>query len=208
MPYKLAAFDFDGTLADSLPCFLAAWDAAAHRYGFRPFDTADVERLRSSTMWEAIEYAEIAMWQIPMVMQFMRRHMADRAHTVSLFPGIEEAIERLAARGVELAIVTSNGQAMVQRVLGPHAAFVRHLRCDASLFGKRPKLRQVLAAAGVAAHEAIYVGDEIRDLRAARAEGIPFGGVEWGFTAPATLRAAEPEVMFETVEALVGIGEG
>lgn len=88
---------------------------------------------------------------------------------------------------------------------GRLASLVSDYRCSVSIFGKRPKLRQVLAATGIPAPKAIKIGDEIRDLKAARGEGIAFGGVAWGFTAPHALRAAEPEVMFTAVDEIAAV---
>lgn len=203
--YELSIFDFDGTLADSLPCFIGAMNDAAVRYGFRGIDQQDADVLRGCGPWELMERLDIAMWQVPMITAFMRKRMADRIDTVALFPGVHEALEDLAARGHVISIVSSNGEASIRHVLGARlASLVQDYRCDVSIFGKRPRFRQVLAATGVPAARALAVGDELRDLKAARAEGIPFAGVTWGFATPEALRAAEPDMMFERVEDLAG----
>jgi phosphoglycolate phosphatase len=204
--YHLAIFDFDGTLADSFPCFLAALNEAAARYGFRGIDAAEVGQLRGYSSWQVMEHIDVAMWQVPMITQFVRKRMAERIETVTLFPRMHEALEDLAARDVTVAVVSSNSEASIRHVLGHRlASLVSAYRCDVSIFGKRPKLRQVLAATGIGAPRAIAVGDEIRDLKAAHAEGIAFGGVSWGFTAPQALRAADADVMFEHVEDIASL---
>lgn len=202
--YRLAIFDFDGTLADSFPCFLEALNAAAARYGFRGIDARDLDALRGLGSWQLMERLEIPLWQVPMITAFVRRRMGEQASDVKLFPGVHEAMEDLVANGVTLAIVTSNSEASVRGILGDRlASLVKDYRCDVSIFGKRPRLRQALAATRTAADDAIVIGDELRDLKAARAEGIAFGGVCWGFTLPGALRAAEPELMFERVDDIV-----
>lgn len=209
MPYRLALFDFDGTLADSFPCFLTALDDAAVRYGFQAVDAADLARLRGHGAWQVMEHLDIAMWQVPMITQFMRQRMAARLDTVVLFPGIHEALEDLAARGVRIGIVSSNAESSVRHVLGPRlASVVDDYRCSVSIFGKRPRMRQALGAMGVPAHDAIAIGDELRDLKAARAEGIPFGAVTWGFTSVPALLAAAPEHVFQHSEDIVATVAG
>lgn len=113
MPYRLGLFDFDGTLADSFPCFLAAMNDAAARFGFRAIRETDLERLRGCSAWQVMEYTEIPMWQAPMITEFVRRRMADAVNSIGLFPGIHEALEDLAAREVRLAIVSSNAERAV-----------------------------------------------------------------------------------------------
>jgi phosphoglycolate phosphatase len=123
---------------------------------------------------------------------------------IALFPGVDRLLRGLSDRGIGTAIVTSNSIDNVRRVLGPgNAARIQHYGCGVSIFGKRAKLRGVLRGSGVAAGEAICIGDEIRDLEAARAEGIAFGAVSWGYTRPEALLAQEPQEVFSTVEEIL-----
>lgn len=121
-----------------------------------------------------------------------------------------EVLAGLAARGTALAIVTSNDERNVRQVLGvANAACIVHFACGAPVLGKGARLRKVLRKAGVASSEAIAIGDELRDLKAAAEAGIPFGAVTWGYADPKALRAASPAMVFETpAEILAGLGAG
>lgn len=134
----------------------------------------------------------------------MRQYMARDIGRISLFPGVDRLLRELAGRGAQLAIVTSNSIENVRQILGPEsAALIHHYECGASMFGKRPKLRAVLRNSGIPAVEALCIGDEIRDLEAARAEGIAFGAVSWGYTHPQALQAHDPEEVFESLEEIL-----
>ena len=65
---------------------------------------------------------------------------------------------------------------------------------------KAHRLRQILRRTRIPQHEAIYIGDEIRDHEAARREGLSFGAVAWGYTRPETLAALSPHLMFASVD--------
>ena len=52
----------------------------------------------------------------------------------------------------------------------------------------------------VAPASAIAIGDEVRDIEAARAAGMACGAVAWGYAAPETLRALRPDLLFERME--------
>lgn len=200
-PYALVVFDFDGTLADSFPWFFEASNTAAARHGFRQTGRDEVARLRDYTPAQVIRHLGLPMWKLPAVTQFIRRWVAEHADAIPLFPGVPEMLERLDDAGVALAIVSTNTEPTVRRVLGPRlAGRIRHYGCGASLFGKRPKLRQALAAAGVRPAQALCVGDEVRDAEAARAERVAFGAVTWGFASAGALRAQTPAVVFDRVE--------
>jgi phosphoglycolate phosphatase len=68
-------------------------------------------------------------------------------------------------------------------------ALFHHLHCGTSLFGKRFKLRELLWATRLAPGAVTCIGDEIRDADAARAVGMGFLGVAWGYTHPEALQA-------------------
>jgi phosphoglycolate phosphatase len=205
MRYRLAIFDFDGTLADSFPWFLSVVNVLADEHGFRRIEEHELETLRGQGARQIVAHMELPAWKMPRVALRMRQYMARDIGRISLFPGVDRLLRELAGRGVRLAVVTSNSIENVRQVLGPEsAALIHHYECGASMFGKRVKLRAVLRRAGVPAAEALCIGDEIRDLEAARAEGIPFGAVAWGYTTPEALRAHAPEEVFESVEEIAG----
>lgn len=204
MRYRLAIFDFDGTLADSFGWFVGVINQVADRYRFRRIGPDEIDLLRNHDARHNMRHMGVAPWKMPLVARDMRRRMTRDIAGITLFPGVDGMLEGLADRGVTIAVVTSNSAENVRRVLGErNSALVRHLECGASLFGKRPRLRRVLRAAGVRPADALCIGDEIRDLHAARAEGIPFGAVTWGYTAGDALRAFAPEEVFETMEQIV-----
>lgn len=206
MPPRLVIFDFDGTLADSIPVLFEVMNEAADRFGFRRMTREDFERLRALPGRAIARELEVALWKAPALTAFVRRRAAEERARVRLFDGVPALLEALHARGVALAIVSTNAEATVRAVLGDRlAGLVAHYGCGASVFGKRPKLRAALRAAGAAPHDALSVGDELRDLDASRAEGIPFAAVTWGLASPAALRAAGPEHVVERVEQLLAL---
>ncbi len=130
----------------------------------------------------------------------MRQLKRYALHRMRLFDGVDPMLRSLAAGGIRLAVVTSDTGRNARAALGPELSrLISHFECGASLFGKAAKFRKVLRASGCATGDAICIGDEIRDLDAARAAGIAFGAVEWGYTRPDALLALSPDVMFRKV---------
>jgi len=52
---------------------------------------------------------------------------------------------------------------------------------------------------GIAPADTVCVGDEIRDIEAARAAGMDSGAVSWGYAFPAALQAAKPTYLFNSM---------
>ncbi|MGY8681776.1 HAD-IA family hydrolase [Bradyrhizobium sp. UFLA05-153] len=200
MPYSLAIFDLDGTLADSFPWFLRTINDVADRFGFRRVADEDVEGLRHASTREILNRLDVPLWKLPAIARHARRLKAEAAAEISLFAGVEAMLQTLAARGVQLALVTSDSEANAREKLGAAANLFAHFDCAASVFGKPAKFRRVIRRADVEPAQVIAIGDEVRDIEAARSVGIACGAVCWGYAAPAALRALAPDHTFEQMD--------
>ena len=197
-------FDFDGTLSDSGDWFLSVVDDLARRFRFRKVEPHEVEMLRHRSSREVIEFLGISRWKLPLIARHLRRLVGRNAHQIELFPGTPDLLERLAATGVRIALVTSNSEANARSILGPeHAARIDYYACGSSLFGKAPKFRKVLRKMGIAAREALAIGDETRDIDAAREVGMRAGSVLWGYASEEVLTAHRPDTTFRTPEQIL-----
>jgi phosphoglycolate phosphatase len=199
--YRFIIFDFDGTLADSFAWFLANVNGVADRYGFQRVTDDDVSALRSKAPRDILAKLEVPRWKLPRIARHMRQLKTADLDTISLFPGVEQMLRTLAANGISLAMVSSDHEKNVRRALGPDiCALFSHFACGASLFGKAPKFKRVMRKAGVAAQETLAIGDDLRDLEAARQAGTAFGAVAWGYACPEALRAHAPDEFFASVD--------
>jgi phosphoglycolate phosphatase len=204
MSYKLVIFDFDGTLADSLSWFLRVINEVADKYRFRRIKRREIPRLRSYDARRTMEYVGIPTWKLPLVQHHVRRRMTRDLDQITLFPGIDDLLRRLRGQGINLAIVTSNSAANVHAILGEeNASLIQHYACEAPILGKRVKLRSVLRRCGTPPSETIFIGDEIRDLQAAHAEGLAFGAVPWGVNSVNAFASLYPEEIFSSIEEIV-----
>lgn len=207
MRWRLAIFDLDGTLSDSMPWFLSVLPevAARHRFRLAP-DPAEREALRALGPREVVRRLGIPRWRLPLIAREMRRRKAAAlaAGAIPLFPGVPELLRALSGEGLVLALATSDAEANARRALAAAGleGLVAHWGCGASLFGKARILRRVLRAARVPPDAAILVGDEVRDAEAARDAGIAFAGVAWGYNLPAALMATRPLALAGTPEDL------
>ena len=201
MPYSLVIFDLDGTLADSLPWFRRNVNSVADTFGFRRIAEDDIEPLRRAGSREILQRLDVPLWKLPMIARHMRRLKAAHIADIPLFPGVDTMLRALHAGGLRLALVSSDNEGNARAQLGTaNAALFSHFDCGASIFGKAQKFRRVLRRAGIDATRTIAIGDELRDIEAARAAGIACGAVTWGYAAADALRAMQPDMMFVRVE--------
>lgn len=197
MRYRLVIFDFDGTLADSFPWFLRTLEGARERYGLAAIREDDLAGLRDKSTREIIAALRIPAWKLPlMARHFLERSRREHAE-IRLFDGVEFMLSTLAQNGVKLALASSNTEITARAVLGERsAANFEHFACGASLFGKAAIFRKIVRKADINCHETLCIGDEIRDAEAARAAGLRFAAVSWGFNSIEALRQQNPYAVF------------
>jgi phosphoglycolate phosphatase len=209
MPYSLIILDLDGTLVDSFPWFQRNLNDVADRFGFRRVAADEVESLRNASTREILSRLKVPMWKLPFIARHMRRLKTEQADTIPLFAGVETMLWALASQGFRLALVSSDTEANAREKLGVSAALFADFDCAASIFGKPAKFRRVLRRARVDSAQAIAIGDETRDIEAARSVGIACGAVTWGYAGRQALIARKPDLVFDRmddiVHALIGI---
>ena len=204
MPYDLIIFDLDGTLADSFAFFAGAHNQLADRHGFRHIAPAEIETLRGHPAREIMHHVGLPRWKLPLVARSFAKLMRDA--DVPLFAGIDPMLQRLRQSGAALALVSSNAAGNCRRILGDaHWQRLVHVECGASIFGKRRRIARALHATGIDPARTIYIGDQATDGEAARAAGVAFGAVAWGYATRASLELIQPEHLFCRVEDLIAL---
>jgi phosphoglycolate phosphatase len=206
MRYRLAIFDFDGTLADSFPFFLSVFNKIADEHGFRRIDHAHVERLRHYGTREMMREVGMPAWKLPLAAASFKTLMRENAGQVRLFPQVDHVLRELARDNVKLTIVSSNAEDNVRQVLGPELSpLISQYECGMSIFGKTARIRKVLKRAAMAPDSALYIGDQTTDADAARRAGVAFAAVHWGYAPIEALRKVAPEHEFDLPASLAAI---
>ena len=186
---RAALFDLDGTLLDSAPDLLAAINAMRAERGREPILLADLRphvsrggRAMIGAAFGDVDATERDAW-IP---ELLSRYEAELGCHGGPFEGIEDMLRALESAGVPWGIVT-NKPVGLARLLMPIVGW--ESRCKVLLGGdslprRKPDPDQLLAAAeqlGVDPRACAYVGDDERDIVAARAAGMPSVVALWGY---------------------------
>lgn len=200
MKYKLAIFDFDGTLADSFPFILSIIDHLADKYHLARINPEDICELRKMHTRDLMRQFNVPMWKLPLMGRNVSSLMMKNSGQIQLFEGIDAVLRDLADLGIILVLVSSNSLDVIQQVLGSEiASLFSHFECGSSIFGKKGRFKKVLKKFDMQPSDVISIGDEIRDLEASRKMNIPFGAVSWGYTDPTAFESLNPNYVFQSV---------
>jgi phosphoglycolate phosphatase len=198
MRYRLIVWDFDGTLADTLALSVQTFNALAGRHGFRPLD--DLDAVRSLNTKAFFRYHKIPLWKLPMLAAEYRAAVGAHMASVRLFAGLAEVLRGLRGAGFRQGVLSSNTAENVRACLEANAAgeafdfVVGYPR----LFGKATAIRRLLRRQAVGPREFLYVGDELRDVEAARKAGVDVAAVAWGYHAPEVLARQTPTYFWKS----------
>jgi phosphoglycolate phosphatase len=190
-PFDTIVFDLDGTLADTAPDLAVALNHVLAEMGREPVPADSVRHLvghgaraliRRGLAVTGESDERLVEEGFPLYIDYYRANICSGTR---LFPGLEAALDSLAARGAALAVCTNKQEELTRLLLdalGCRSRFQALVGGD-TLAVRKPDpapLREAIARAG--GGRAAFVGDSIVDADTARAAGIPFVAVSFGFS--------------------------
>lgn len=191
-------FDFDGTLCDSLPTLGKILNSLSSKYHFKPITEQMIPELRGLGTMAILRKLEIPILKVPAIAGACRKALNDEK--LIPFPGIQEQLALLPRKG----ILSSNSKENISRFLKQQNIEMDWIYSGSSLLGKSRLLKKCMKERGLDANAIVYVGDEIRDVEAAKAVGIRCVGVAWGLHSAEALRAAGADAVVEDMKTLAG----
>jgi len=189
-PFDTVVFDLDGTLADTAPDLAASLSHALAALGRPAMSAGDVRALIGHGGRVLLQRAlgaaddEVDALIAQAMPLFLDHHAANICVGTRCYPEVEAAMDALAARGVKLAICTNKSTRMTDLLvdaLGWRDRFAA-IVCADTLMVRKPDpapLHEAIARAG--SGTAAFVGDSITDADTARAAGVPFVAVSFGY---------------------------
>ena len=187
-------FDLDGTLVDTAPDLIATLNVLLGRHGVPAvgFDTARGmigagvrPLLQRALASQGLGFPPAEIDRLfNEYLELYAAHIADHSRP---FPGLEPALDRLAARGCAFAVCTNKLEwlsVLLLERLGMAARFAAI--CGQDTFAMRkpdPEMLRltIMRAGGDPAH-AVMVGDSMTDVTTARAAAVPVVAVDFGYT--------------------------
>ncbi len=190
IPFDIVGFDLDGTLIDTSGDLAAAVNHAIGTIGRSPFPAADIHPFVGKgarvMLQRALDasggYDEALLARLlPILLDYYAQNLA--IHSVP-YPGLVQALDELAGRGVRLAICTNKAERFtlpLMRQIGLSDRFAAIVGGDTVGVSKPDPapIRAMVERAG--GGRAIFVGDTINDIAGARNAGIANVAVGFGF---------------------------
>ncbi len=208
---EAALFDFDGTLVDTTELIYQSMRHATGEILGREIPRETLLANVGQPLPRQMEIIDAERAEALLESYRLHNHEHHDA-LIGEFPGVEDALGRLRAAGVRVAVVTSKRRFSVEMALksfpGLGEVVDRFVTMEDTTEHKphpQPLLKGLEFLGDVPPEEAAYVGDSPFDVAAAKAAGVTSVAVSWGAFSEDTLREAEPDHLVEDVDSAVDV---
>lgn len=202
--FKNFVFDFDGTIVDSGEMIYKNLRETLS-IPIPPFH--ELRKLPAHKLISSLKFGKL---EIPKLVFQVRSNYKQFLPTLPLIENMSETLISMHRQGARLFLCTSNSAENVNAFLELHkldSAF-ENVVGTMSIFGKSYGIKKTLKKFKLSPHETIYVGDETRDIEAAKKAGISCASVSWGFNERTLLETYKPDFLFDEAKQLLSLIKG
>ncbi len=203
---KIILFDFDGTIADTIPTIISVLRKIAGEFGYEHLKDIPVEKFRDYKISESLKELHIPLFKLPFILKRANDEYKKTIPLVKPIPKIRELIIKLKELEFSLGILSSNKKENIKLFLTYNKMDVfDYVYAEKNIFGKARALNHFMKKNNLKSEDIIYIGDEIRDIEAALKNNIKIVAVSWGFNSKKTLLKNKPEYIIESPKELLQI---
>lgn len=210
MIYRSLIFDFDGTIADTLGETRRIFNQLAPEYGFRQVDEHELDHLRHLSLKQLLNHLEIPKRRVPALISRGTGLMRGNITRLQLIPGMRDVLMEMRRQTDSFGILTSNATANVDLFLKTHGLREQFdfISSTSKLTGKAKHLKAIRKTFSLRPEQMLYIGDELRDVKASQKAGIPIAAVTWGFNSRESLAAESPDYLIDQPSDFLGLLTG
>lgn len=200
-------FDFDGTLVDSFNCVVLQANLLADKYNFRKIKPEEIESLHHLSSLQIIKLLRVPYYFIPSLIYQLKKTLYSEMLALNPVNHIYDVLEVLYQEEIPLAILTSNSKRNVEKWLHHNQMhhFFKFIQAEANYFNKRNLLKKTIRTYKMNPSCTYYIGDESRDIEAAKQCQINSIAVTWGYQSEKILIQSQPTYLVRNPSELLKI---
>lgn len=193
-------FDFDGTICDSIKAVVVEVNQILSEFGSRE---TSAEELKRKGVKGLLKSRRISPLQLPRLVSEYRKRSELIYETALPIEGINNVLKNL-SRKHKLGILTTNQKRVVKTFLDKHKLnYFNFINSEKNIFGKDKSLRKIISKHRLDPNETYYIGDETRDIEAAKKQQVKTLAVTWGAESKELLKKASPNMIISEPKELL-----
>jgi phosphoglycolate phosphatase len=187
-------FDFDGVIVDTKNFYREIAISLYEEFRQEKPQAKMVKKLMGENVFKIIRELNIPLTKLPSLERRFRQELNAKIDQVKIFRGIKDVLRQIKKTGSTLGVLSSNSQENLNFIFKKNQIdFFDFIYSGTSLFGKSKVLAKLLKAYHLKASQTIYIGDEIRDIQAAKKNKVKVIAVTWGYNKKSLLAKEKPD---------------
>ena len=193
---KVFIFDLDGTIADTFKFAHSIVNRLAKEFNFKELQSEEMEEMKGKTVQEIIRHLGVPVVKLPLIITRAHQELYKEIERLEPIKGLGEILIEISKLGDQMGIITSNSKKNVTRFLEQHEIKVFDFTLSYNrILSKSHQIKAFLNHHKIDKRDALYIGDEIRDIEASKKAGIKIAAVSWGFNSASRLLEYKPDYL-------------
>ena len=192
--FKNIIFDFDGVIGNTIEEIVNIVIGFYEEFRHQKANPKDIQKFIGKGIMQVIKELKVPITKIPYFEKKVRKELVLRIDNIKIFDGINEVLQQIKKEGYGLGILSSNSTENIRHILKKNNLdFFDFIYSGSSFFGKGKILAKLLKRYHLEAKQTLYIGDELRDIQAAKENKISSLAVGWGYNKENLLKAEKPD---------------
>jgi len=193
---KTYCFDFDGTVADTIPLVIKTLDSLLQKSGEDEISDRILRKIREEGVEEVFRDIGVPFYKLVFLYIRIKKEMNGEMAGIVLGEDIKKVLKQLKKEGNTLGILTSNSKENVFKFLKSNELDVFDFINTTGLLGKEKEIKRLTKNR----ESFLYIGDEKRDIVAGKKAKVKTAGVTWGLSSKKALLKVRPDFLLERPE--------
>ncbi|MGG3640217.1 HAD-IA family hydrolase [Bacillus gobiensis] len=189
---KVILFNFNGTIVNTRSLAIDIYNEIAEKKGYKKINEEEVPYLSTLSITDRCKRLNIPMHKLLIIGITIKQRYQKYIPNLNSVNGLNEVIHELKQKGYRLGFLTTNSRDVTKQFLTRNSINIfDYTHYSFNPFSKSKDISTFLKRNKVNKKDVIYIGDEIRDIRAAKKNQLCCAAVTWGYDSIKLLNSAD-----------------
>ena len=203
---KVILFNFNGTITNTKFLAIDMYNEIAEKQGYKKISEEDVSYLSALSIRNRCKVLNLPLYKMPLVGIAIKRRSQQYIPNLKPVSGMTETLRLLKQEGYKIGFTTSNNQVVLNEFLIKNSINIfDYSHFSFSPLSKSKDISSFLKKYDLKKENVVYVGDELRDIKAAKKNGLFCIAVSWGFDSVELLNTGRADKVITQPKEIVDV---
>lgn len=203
---KVILFNFNGTIVNTKSLAIDIFNEIAERRGYKKINNKDIHYLSTLSIRDRCKRLDVPIYQMPWVGLQIKQRYQQYIPNLKSVDGINEVIHELKQKGFRLGFLTTNSRVVTTQFLTNNSINIfDYTHYSFNPFSKAKDISSFLKSNGLNRNEVIYIGDELRDIKAAKKNQLCCIATSWGYDSIELLNEGQADYIAQLPKDILNI---